>query len=148
MYLTRVPTCVYMHWEILGCQDDNEDDRWVSAVKGRASLRRQRPLEVGGPPGLTQPEQKEVRYPNNARNWRWRSPGPVMKSTGPSRSHLNLSPRAQHIRKGQVSDCTPCPSKKMPGKALLWTRWGQVSSFAFSFLDVSKAAGLGQQISL
>lgn len=34
------------------------------------------------------------------------------------------------------------------GKALLWTRWGQASSFAFSFLDVSKAADLGQQISL
>ncbi|EDL06499.1 mCG141821, partial [Mus musculus] len=99
-------TCVYTHWEILGCQDEDESDRWVSAVKTRARGWGQRPLEHGGPPGLTQPEQKEVRYPNNSRGWRRRSPGPVMKSTGLSKSQLNRSPSIHHvIRKGQASDC-------------------------------------------
>lgn len=106
--MPRVPdpgTCVYTHWETLGCQDEAESDRWVSAVKKRARVWRQRPLELGGPADLTQPEQKEVRYPNNSGNWRWRSNGPVMKSTEPSRSQLNLSSSTNHtIRKGQASE--------------------------------------------
>lgn len=106
--MPRVPDpgmCVYTHWETLSCQDEAESERWVSAVKKRARVWRQRPLELGGPTDLTQPEQKEVRYPNDSGNWRWRSNGPVMKSTGPSRSQLNLSSSTNHtIRKGQASE--------------------------------------------
>lgn len=112
--MPRVPdpgTCIYTHWEALGCQDEAESDRWVSAMKRRVRVWRQRPPELGGPTDLTQPEQKEVRYPNKSGDWRWRSHGPVMNSTGPSRSQLNLSPSTNHtIRKGQASDRCARPS--------------------------------------
>lgn len=69
-------------------QDEAVSDRRVSVVKREARVWRKRLPELGGPfpPVLNQPQQKGVRYRQQHRGY-----GPVLKSTGLSRTQQNLS---------------------------------------------------------